>query len=355
MKTIIFYVSNHGFGHLTRTIAIVEKILKISNYNISYVSGGKQIDFAKKYLANYNKRVEFRVVNNDIGLINNWKSLEVDKEETLKMIDEYLENFDSLLSKEYNHYKNMEIDKVIVDISILGIHLGEKLGIHTSLISNFTWCQQYEYLDFPKELIERFKNTYKLVDEIIEYDLSLGLKEYNNKILEGHILAREVDSRRVEEIKAKYGEILMISCGQSATLSNIHISNFEGTIIKTRGIEVTSTSLVVELDFNLLDTQNYVSASKVIIAKAGWGTIGESLVGHTPLVLMERDVREDREMTKILKERKLAISISPKEMEYIDYNQLEEKIDKNIDRNKLNKIENNLENIARYFVKSYKN
>lgn len=352
MKTIIFYVSNHGFGHLTRTIAIAEKILKTSNYNISYVSGEKQINFAKKYLANYKEKIEFRIVNNDIGLINNWKSLEVDKKETLRIIDEYLKGFDFLLSNEYEYYKNIEIDRIIVDISILGIHLGKKLGVYTSLIGNFTWCQQYEYLDFPKELINQFKNTYKLVDEIIEYDLSLGLKEYNENVIKGHILAREIDSRRVEEIRAKYGRIIMISCGQSATLSNIHVSNFPGTIIKTRGIEVTSTSPIIELDFDVLDTQNYVSASEIIITKAGWGTIGEGLVGHTPLVLMERDVREDKEMIDMLKERKLAVSIKPKDMKNIDYLELGEKIDKNINIDELHKIENNLDNITNYFLKN---
>lgn len=351
MKTILFYASNHGFGHLTRTIAIVEKVMKISDYSVSYVSGAKQIDFAKKYLNKYKDRIEFRVVNNDIGLINNWKSLEVDKIKTLELIEEYLEGFDSLLEGEYNYYKNKEIDRVIVDISILGIHLGKKLGLHTSLITNFTWCQQYEYLDFPKDLIDKFKETYKLVDEIIEYDLSLGLSEYNDNIIEGHILAREVDKKRVEEIKAMYGNILMISCGQSADLHNIHIRNFSGTIIKTRGVEVTSTSPVIELDFDVLDTQNYVAASNLIIAKAGWGTLGEGLVGHTPLVLMERDVREDTEMTNILKERKLAISIHPKDMKDIDYFNLRKNIKDNIDIDRLNKIENNLENLANYLVK----
>lgn len=350
MKYLVFYASNHGFGHLTRTIAIIEKILKISDYNISLVSGKSQIDFAKLYLADYLNRIEFRVVNTDIGLVCNWNSLGVNREETLKGIDNYLGSLDGILQSEIEHYKDMDIHRIIVDISILGIYLGKALNIPSTLITNFTWCQQYEYLEFPQGIIDKYKNTYKMADSIIEYDLSLGLGEYGDNITPTGLLAREIDENRVEELKEKYGKILMISCGKSATLDNIHIRNFDGTIIKTRGIEVTSTSPVIELDLNILDTQNYVAASEAIIAKAGWGTLGEGMVGHTPMILMERPVREDSEMIETLKSRRLAVSINPRDMHDIDYLDLKKRIDEDIDRSALNRIENKVEEVARLII-----
>ena len=62
-KIIIFYASNHGFGHLTRVMAIIEEILRVSDYKISLVSGEGQIQFAKRYLAQYGESIEYRAKN----------------------------------------------------------------------------------------------------------------------------------------------------------------------------------------------------------------------------------------------------------------------------------------------------
>ena len=78
---IAFYISSHGFGHLTRCLGHIEKYLLETNYNIYIVCGEKQIEFAKKYLNKYSvNRTSFKSMVTDIGLINKENSLEVDKE-----------------------------------------------------------------------------------------------------------------------------------------------------------------------------------------------------------------------------------------------------------------------------------
>ena len=82
---IAFYISSHGFGHLTRCLGHIEKYLLETNYNIYIVCGEKQIEFAKKYLNKYSvNRTSFKSMVTDIGLINKENSLEVDKEKLEK-------------------------------------------------------------------------------------------------------------------------------------------------------------------------------------------------------------------------------------------------------------------------------
>ena len=78
----------------------------------------------------------------------------------------------------------------------------------------------------------------------------------------------------------------MVTCGKSANLNTINIKNFNGTIFTTSGIDITCEDdcNVVNLPINILDTQNYIAASNMVITKAGWGTIGEAVLGHTNLV-----------------------------------------------------------------------
>lgn len=76
----IWYVSCHGFGHITRCIAQIERKLESEkSYNCIIICGESQINFVKIYFKNFLDRVILREALIDIGLINKVNSLEVDK------------------------------------------------------------------------------------------------------------------------------------------------------------------------------------------------------------------------------------------------------------------------------------
>lgn len=77
---IAFYISSHGFGHMTRCLAIMEEILKQTNNNLYIACGKLQNDFARIYLSSYADRLIFNELETDIGLINSLNSLSVDIE-----------------------------------------------------------------------------------------------------------------------------------------------------------------------------------------------------------------------------------------------------------------------------------
>ncbi len=56
MKTIAYYVTDSGFGHLTRSVAIVKHILKNSDYNVLFACNKAQNDVAKVGLIKYEKK-----------------------------------------------------------------------------------------------------------------------------------------------------------------------------------------------------------------------------------------------------------------------------------------------------------
>lgn len=335
---------------MTRCLGIMENILKISEYNLYVVCGKKQNDFARIYLQKYKYRIIYKDMITDIGLVNKVNSLEVDKNHLQQKLLRFISTWDKVVNDEYNFLRNMNVKSIITDISPIGCLVGHKLNLPVALISNFTWVEQYEFIGIEESIISKFRQAYSYVTKFIKYDLCLPISSINcEEVYEAGFICREIDLHKVEEIKKQYGESIFITCGKSANLKNINIKNFNGTIFTTSGIDINceESCNIVNLPLDILNTQNYIAASNIIITKAGWGTIGEAIIGHTNLVLIERpSVKEDSFNIEKIKEKKLGISIREDELSTIDILDLEKQLKNNIDYEKLNTYKNEVSNIA---------
>ncbi|MDY2882889.1 MAG: glycosyltransferase [Romboutsia timonensis] len=347
---IALYISSHGFGHMTRCLGIMENILKTSDYNIYIVCGKIQNDFARIYLAKYKDRIIYKDLVTDIGLINKENSLEVDKHSLQQELIKFTSSWEDVVNNEYNFLKNLKTKCIVSDISPIGTLVGHKLQLPVVLITNFTWVEQYEYIGIDESIIDKYRQAYSYVTKFIKYDLCLPIRSVNcEEVYEVGFTCRKIDFDRVEKIKQQYGKSIMVTCGKSANLNTINMKNFNGTIFTTPGIDIDcgDDCNVVNLPIDVLDTQNYMAASNMVITKAGWGTIGEAVLGHTNLVLIERpSAKEDSFNIEKIKENKLGISIAEKDLSTIDIQRLESELKNNIDYEKLNNYKNDVSKIV---------
>ena len=347
---IVLYISSHGFGHMTRCLSLIENILKNTEYNIYIACGKKQNDFARIYLSKYKSRIIYKDLVTDIGLINKDNTLEVDKKKLESKLVEFVLSWDNAVKNEVEELKKLNIKSIVCDISPIGCLVGNKLNLPVTFISNFTWIEQYEHLCIDKVLINKFRIAYSYIDKFIQYDLCLAKDYINaNEVFDGGFVCREIDNLKVDQIKAKYGNSIFITCGKSASLNCINIKNFSGTIFTTSGIDISTDKEcnIVQLPIDILDTQNYIAASDIVITKAGWGTIAEAIIGHTNLVLIERpSAKEDTFNIEKIKENKLGISIKEQDLVNIDIQDIKNRIDKYIDYNKLNTYQNNIKRVV---------
>ncbi|MGL5052200.1 MAG: glycosyltransferase [Cetobacterium sp.] len=321
----VWYVSCHGFGHITRCIAQLEiRFEKDSNYRCIIVSGEKQIDFARIYFQKYSDRVLTRKALTDVGLINKKNSLDVDKVQLEVELKEFILKWDNLVLEELNFLKNYEVGDIYCDISPIGVLVSKKLGKPVNLISNFSWYQQYKYLNLSSNILAKYLNLDKLIDNLYFYPLNLDFSYISPRKIKMDFISRKIDSRRVKEIKNKYGKSIFVSTGRSAELEKITIKNFDGTVFTTSGVLVDNVhGDVYELPLDVLDTQNYIAASEVIIAKAGWGTVAEATIAGTPMILLERDgVLEDSSIINELKKISNTRSIKFESLKDLDYKEI---------------------------------
>ncbi|WP_106449778.1 glycosyltransferase [Trichococcus alkaliphilus] len=346
-KYLAFYVSSHGFGHMTRCLAIIEELLETTDNMIYLASGAYQNSFARTYLARFGDRVVYKDIRTEVGLVNRENSLQVDIPRLEHELTDFMAGWDTAVVEEVVYLQHIPVACVVSDISVIGIQVGEQLGVRNIGIANFTWCEQYEHLGLSEILIARFREVYAKLDLLIEYDLMLPIHDLDVPRKKIGFLSRKFDPDRIAAIKERYGPSIFITCGKSANLDNIQIHNYDGTIFATSGIDITSTAKIVQLPVETFDTHNYLAASDIIIAKAGWGTISEALLSKSNLVLIEREgVLEDTENINELKRRGVAVSIKETNLARIDMHAISDLSASNIVRENLNAYKNAVEEVV---------
>lgn len=314
MKNIVFYISDHGFGHASRNIPIIRYILEgKSNIKIHIKTGINQGLFIKdsiKDLKN-SKNVIFEFKNMDIGLLLKKNSLDIDQEKLEKKAEEYINSWNDLKKRESVFLKENNIDLIISDIVPWVFECSESLKIKSLLISNFTWIDIYkEYLS--ENICNKYKGVYKKAKYVFLYDLYIkSMIEYLNNYEKVGLSCREFNLEKVEKIKEKYSKpIVFVSVGRSVDINKeVDVSDLNYNFICTEGINLKGDNV----EYILKETDNthdYIMASDYIITKAGWGTVSEALIGNKKIALLSREgVSEDRNTINILLERNLAIKV----------------------------------------------
>ena len=317
---------------------------------IYLASGAFQNSFARVYLARFGDRVTYRDIRTEVGLVNKDNSLQVDIPRLEHELTDFMAGWDTAVAAEVAFLRDLPVACVISDISAIGIRVGERLGVRNIGIANFTWCEQYEFLGLSDTIIARFREVYAKLDLLIEYDLMLPAPKLPVPRKQIGFICRRFDPDRIAAIKQQYGPSIFITCGKSADLNNIQIDNYDGTIFTTSGINITATgnAKIIQLPVETFDTHNYLAASDIVIAKAGWGTISEALLSKRNLVLIEREgVLEDTENIDELKRRGVAVSIKETDLARIDMHVISDLIAANIVRENLDAHKNAVEDIIR--------
>jgi len=145
---IAYFISPHGYGHATRSIAIMQALSKrnpaIEFLIISSLNEQVFSDSGINYL--------YYPVVTDVGFFQH-NAFAEDIEKTLTALEELLPFSDSLLEELAQLCGGCSL--ICCDIAALGIAVGQKAGIPSILLENFTWDWIYQpYIKQNKRLEE---------------------------------------------------------------------------------------------------------------------------------------------------------------------------------------------------------
>lgn len=286
---IAYYISDYGYGHATRSIAIIRKLLKRnSKMSITICHS-----FATELLINSfdDNRVNFRVVSTDVGYILNSHTLELDYKKMSEMYDEYLCSRSQKIKEEISFLKQNQISCVITDIYSNAIEAADELNIMSIGISNFLWSDVYESIIEDSKL-KVMKNAYNKMSHYLYLEGSV-----NSTNTYGYF-SRAINKEEVKRIKSELktsptDTIIFFGLGMKID-HNHHLSN-ESPLWSTKGIKFLVSSHididhpnVYKIPITYTETQNYIAASDFTITKPGWSTVSEALYGKSRLILINR-------------------------------------------------------------------
>jgi UDP-N-acetylglucosamine transferase subunit ALG13 len=312
LKTIAYYISDYGYGHASRSIAIIRKILNEPNIKI-IVCHSYALAFIKDSL-NFN-RVSYRNTKTDIGYFLEENSIHPDKIRIIQEYKNFLVNWNERMDQEEMFLQMNKVDLVISDISPLPFGAAERLGIPAIGISNFSWYTAYQGL-IDNTMLDPFKEAYQ---KLTSFFALAGSKEnWNVPINNYGFFSREIDLQEVQRIRQYANpkgnlKVVFLGLGMKidvGSLNELPIWDSPNCVFLVSSNVQVNRPNVFQIPGDYLESQNFIAASDLVISKAGWGIIGEAISANVPLLILDRtSMKEDQNTIAYLKQHDLCETI----------------------------------------------
>ncbi|KQU26849.1 Mannose-6-phosphate isomerase [Priestia megaterium] len=322
MKTIAYYISDYGYGHATRSTAIIRELVK-QNENLKIIiCHSFALDFLQQSLR-HEPRVEFREITTDVGYVLKENSLDPDAKLLNEKVASYVSEFSIKLSQEMRFMKEKNVSFLISDISPLGIASAKALSIPSLGLSNFTWYTAYEGL-IEERLLSFLHEQYKKMT----YYFSLACSNEPHWDIEKNqsfgFYTREIDNYEVRRIRKEIdplgkSQIIYFGLGMKVNIGTLlELAVWQSPnckFIVSSNVKVNHPN-VYRIPKDAVETQNYVAAADLVVTKAGWGTISEAICAGVPLLITNRSsMKEDRHTIDYLVRHQLCDCVEWKELE----------------------------------------
>ena len=300
MTNICFYISDYGYGHASRDIAVIRGIQDDFNGVKIYIKTEEPFHFVQQSLPQ--KDVKVIQTKNDIGVIFKENSVIVDREQTEKILDEWLALWDNYIQNEKRFCKTHKIDLILSDIAPQPFIVAYELGIPSIAISNFTWYYIFYHLFRDIPATERIKEAYHCADIALvlpfNEEMDIFKKKKEISLVSREITADKFDMRKKRGISDD--EMLVyVGVGRS----------FDPSIVRSmKPIEAPNVKIlfssnaelpfenVIRIPDNETETQNYIGMCDFVVSKAGYGTVSEALRAKIPMFLLKRDGFKEDEL-----------------------------------------------------------
>ncbi len=281
MKKVLYYVSDHGNGHATRSIAIIQEILK-HNVEVIIRNTGA-LNFFKQSLPN----TKIIPGKTDVGSIIKKDGFSIDKIETKKNQIKWIHDLEKNSITEKLIAEKINPDLIISDISAIPFLVAKKISVPSVAISNFSW---YDVLNFlPSNELDELKFAYDEADLAIKLPLGTPMDHFKKKSKVGLV------SRTTSLSKSQSRKTFQMNDFKYSVLFALPNSNFTVACKKTDDVKVfsmntkTHSSLGSNDYTNLIDGHNLVSNSDLVICKCGYGVISECLTNGIPFYYVMDD------------------------------------------------------------------
>jgi len=285
---IVWYVTGHGFGHATRTCAVLQHLPE--TIDVEVVTSAPHWLFE----CSLKRPFSYRELLHDPGLVQK-DSVRFDPEATAVVWRDLLSRYPGMAQEEAARYEARN-PLIVSDISPFGIPVAERLGKQSICLANFTWnwilgpaAKEFKSLvPVAEQIAEIYSRCGLLLRTPFCGDLSIfprirdvslvirrprlsrdkardhfGLPADRPVVL--YSFGGHSQEGLTEEVLAEYSDILFLHCHNDCRAPNLKVVPMKAY------------------------HPDLVAASDVVFCKLGYGIVGEILASQPAVLYLERE------------------------------------------------------------------
>ncbi|MBD2694128.1 glycosyl transferase [Anabaena catenula] len=294
MERPILYIAitNHGFGHATRTASIAATIQKLCPEILLIL-----VTTAPRWLLESYIKGDFILRQRafDLGVIQT-DSLTMDKSATLAKLKEIKKNQNSLIASEVNFIRQNRVNLILADIPFLAAGFAKAANIPCWMMSNFGW--DFIYRDWGGEFIEIadwINDWYAKSDRLFRFPFHETMPAFTNITDVG--LTGSSPSYPAEELRANWGitappeKTILLTFGglglQEIPYNNIDkFSDWQFITFDSSAPDLPNLVKVTNREYRPVD---FMPICGRVISKPGYSTFAEATRLELPIITIPRD------------------------------------------------------------------
>ena len=298
MKSIVFYISGHGFGHSSRMAEVINTLLRRDpSLKIIVKTSAPRWFFREQVSSPF----RFFRKQYDVGVIQA-HSLALDPGETLLNYASFLRRAPTILEEELKFLKRVRPSLIVGDIPPLAFRIAARAGLPSLAVSNFSWDWIYEpYLEkHPRYrgLLASIREDYRQADLLLRLPFSGKMDAFRER--------RDIPliARRADLSRARIRKLLKLPAAKPLILLSFGGFRVGPEYYRSLPFHRDLTWLASErvgdefsgiLNLNRerlkklgLSYPHLVKAADIVITKPGYGIVSECIANRTGMLYTSR-------------------------------------------------------------------
>jgi len=290
--TLYIAITNHGFGHATRTAAVAATIQKLCPDVLLIL-----VTTAPRWLLESYIEGDFihRPRALDLGVIQA-DSLAMDKDATLAKLREIQKSQRSLIASEVNFIRQNRVNLILADIPPLAAQIAKAANLPCWMLSNFSWDFIYRAWggDFV-EIADWIGECYTHCDRLFRLPFHEPMSAFPHIIDVG--LTGGSPRYDQDELKKKWGittpieKTVLLTFGglglQAIPYQNLaSFPDWQFITFDRSAVDLPNLLKVGDPQFRPVD---FMPICSRVVSKPGFSTFAEAIRVGVPLVTMTRD------------------------------------------------------------------
>jgi hypothetical protein len=289
LRTIVFYISGHGFGHASRDIEVINALLASADVRVVARTSAAAWLFERTVREASTGCFRRSEADTDTGAVQ-IDALHLDEAATVARARDFMRTFDTRVAVEAAFLREQQAALVVSDVPPLGIAAASRAGVPAVALGNFTWDWIYSGFDAASDVVAQIADVYAAADGALRLPMHGGFASFRT-ITDIPLVARRA-KRDPEETRRALGlpagdRLVLLSFGGFGVdrIDQSALGRLAGYCVVGSVHHPLDEAAMYDAGFRYEDL---VRAVDVVVSKPGYGIISECIANGTALLYTSR-------------------------------------------------------------------